>query len=160
MNRVPSKQTFREQAEPIRIQLGEGRFIALPKVFSTGSFGWYHSGKMIHEFGGEPLTVQVSLSMVIVGSKNAPSLPGMTSAERLAEEEARRLEHSATMVSPLFPATEPYEKVRIDSKAPGIAQNASEATNDTDPNETGRNASGATPGASTGKRKRTKGGAK
>lgn len=131
MNRVPCKQTFRELAEPIRIQLGEGRFICLPKVFSTGSFGWYHSGKMVHDFNGEPLTLQVSLSMVIIGSKDAPSLPGMTPAERALEEEARRSSASATLESPLYPVGNSYEKVIIDSKPSGRPQDASESKGDT-----------------------------
>lgn len=131
MNRVPSKQTFRELAEPIRIQLGEGRFICLPKVFSTGSFGWYHSGKMVHEFHGEPLTLQVSLSMVIIGSKDAPSLPGMSTAERVAEEEARRQHIAAHLFSPLYPVSDSDEKVRIDSKASSSPKDASECNDAT-----------------------------
>lgn len=50
---------------PIAVAIGGDNVHAMPKRFSSGSTGWYVSTKL--EMEGE--RVQVSLSMVIIGSK-------------------------------------------------------------------------------------------
>ena len=42
------------------------------KEFSTGSVGWFLNGKTILEVDGTPVSVQISLSMTVVGSKELP----------------------------------------------------------------------------------------
>ncbi len=49
--------------------------MAAPKQFSTGSLGWYASGKIIVEVDGQQCQTQVGLSLVLVGSKEAPAEP-------------------------------------------------------------------------------------
>lgn len=53
------------RAAAVEVKLDEVNTLsATPKLFSTGSRGWYYSGKI--ELGGE--RVQVSLSLVVCGS--------------------------------------------------------------------------------------------
>jgi hypothetical protein len=42
------------------------------KEFSTGSLGWYLSGKTSVSIGGTPVSVQIGLNLTIVGSKELP----------------------------------------------------------------------------------------
>lgn len=49
---------------------GVGEFSAQPRVFSTGSFGWYLSGKA----KVQGLDVQMGINLVVVGSKDGRSM--------------------------------------------------------------------------------------
>ena len=42
-----------------------------PRKFSTGSYGWNSCGKVKLNVGGKECTVQVSLNMIVIGSKPA-----------------------------------------------------------------------------------------
>jgi hypothetical protein len=42
------------------------------KEFSTGSVGWYYSGKMAVRVGERPVNVQVSVTITVIGSKDLP----------------------------------------------------------------------------------------
>lgn len=46
--------------------------VGVPKEFSTGSFGWYGSGKAIALVDGKPVQVQLAVTATIIGSKDAP----------------------------------------------------------------------------------------
>jgi hypothetical protein len=67
-----SRQEFREKAKPIRVQLDNHALVANVKEFSTGSVGWFASGKMDVDVGGKLVTVQIGLTVTAVGSKELP----------------------------------------------------------------------------------------
>ena len=58
-----SKTQFLEKAEAVKIVIGNSELVADKREFSTGSFGWYHNGKI--------LSIQVGLNLTVVGSKEA-----------------------------------------------------------------------------------------
>lgn len=122
--RVPSKQTFREHSEPVKVTIADNVFRALPKQFSTGSFGWYHSGKMLVDFSGELLTCQVSMSVVVVGSKDAPLIPSLSVHERDHEFAATSHQSDQDISATVSHVSVSCENERIVSNGPSIAQNA------------------------------------
>jgi hypothetical protein len=67
-------QQFEEEAIPILFVVGpEQRKIAVgTKQFSTGSFGWFHQDRMNVGVGEETVKVQLSITITVVGSKEAP----------------------------------------------------------------------------------------
>lgn len=60
-----------EKAQPVKIEVGGNTLTAEKKEFSTGSFGWYLSGKATLQVDGKPVTVQVGANLAVVGSKEA-----------------------------------------------------------------------------------------
>ena len=66
-----SKTQFLENAEPVKIMIGNSEIVADKREFSTGSFGWYYNGKTTVMVDGKPLSVQVGLNLTVVGSKEA-----------------------------------------------------------------------------------------
>lgn len=64
-----SKGEFLEKAAPLSVNIGGTEIRAAVKQFATGSFGWFHSGKVEVTVGGKPVKVQVSLNLIVVGSK-------------------------------------------------------------------------------------------
>jgi hypothetical protein len=52
-------------------KLLQGRFAA-PKEFDSGSFGWFFNDKVTVELDGKLVKVQPTISLTVVGSKNAP----------------------------------------------------------------------------------------
>ena len=66
-----SKTQFLDQAEPVKVVIGNMELVADKREFSTGSFGWYYNGKTTITVGGKPLSVQVGLNLTVVGSKEA-----------------------------------------------------------------------------------------
>ena len=78
-----SKTQFLEKAEAVKITINGQELIADRREFSTGSFGWYHNGKVSITVDGKPLSVRIGLNVTVVGSKEAerpppppaPSLP-------------------------------------------------------------------------------------
>ena len=67
-----SRRKFQETAQPVRIEISGNPMIAEVKEFSTKSFGWYLNGKTVIEVGGTPLSVQIGVTLTVVGSKEAP----------------------------------------------------------------------------------------
>ena len=61
---------FKEHAQPVEFNIAGTPVIAEAKEFSTGSFGWYFSGKVTVEVNGKKLPVQVGCNLTVVGSKN------------------------------------------------------------------------------------------
>ncbi len=66
-----SKTQFLEKAEAVKVTINGQEVIADRREFSTGSFGWYHNGKVTITVDGKPLTVQIGLNLAVVGSKEA-----------------------------------------------------------------------------------------
>ena len=66
-----SKTQFLEKAEPVRLVVNGNEMLADKREFSTGSFGWYLTGKTTITVDGKPLSVQVGLNLTVVGSKEA-----------------------------------------------------------------------------------------
>jgi cytochrome c-type biogenesis protein CcmE len=66
-----SKTQFLDKAEAVKIVIGNSELVADKREFSTGSFGWYHNGKISITVDGKPLSVQVGINLTVVGSKEA-----------------------------------------------------------------------------------------
>lgn len=66
-----SRKDFKAKAKPMALKMGETLQAADAREFSTGSFGWGFSGKIVVEIDGVPVKCQVSCSIVVVGSKEA-----------------------------------------------------------------------------------------
>lgn len=56
---------FLANAAPIPFVVGETTLYLTPKRFSTGSYGWFCSGKVVVD----EIKVQATLSLIVVGSK-------------------------------------------------------------------------------------------
>lgn len=66
------RDAFISHAQPMTVALGGTQVgLALPKEFSTGSFGWNHTGKMQLVVNGKAVEVQVGLNLTVIGSKEA-----------------------------------------------------------------------------------------
>lgn len=66
-----TKEQFRKAARPLLANIeGQPQAVA-SKEFSTGSLGWYQQGKVTLMVDGVPVTCQCSISLQIVGSKEA-----------------------------------------------------------------------------------------
>ena len=57
-----SRKQFFDNAKPLTIEINGQKQVAEVKEFSTGSFGWYFTGKIVVE-------VQANCGLVAVGSK-------------------------------------------------------------------------------------------
>lgn len=67
-----TRPQFREKAKPVTVNIAGVPLQADTKEFSTGSIGWFLNGKTLIDVDGTPVSVQISLSMTIVGSKELP----------------------------------------------------------------------------------------
>ncbi len=70
-----SRSQFRAKAKPVSITVGDVPMVAPTKEFATGSLGWYLNGKTVIDIDGTPVTVQLGLSLTVVGSKELPQEP-------------------------------------------------------------------------------------
>jgi hypothetical protein len=70
-----SRSQFRAKAKPVSITVGDVPMVAPTKEFATGSLGWYLNGKTVIDIDGTPVTVQLGLSLTVVGSKELPPEP-------------------------------------------------------------------------------------
>lgn len=67
-----SREEFNSSASPLAVTIGgQSGPLAEPRTFSTGSFGWFFSGKSIVMVNGKPVKVQLSGNVVVVGSKES-----------------------------------------------------------------------------------------
>lgn len=66
-----SKDDFLSQAQPIELDIAGTKMTATPRQFSTGSFGWYLTGKATMMVNGKPIPVQVGTNLTVIGSKDA-----------------------------------------------------------------------------------------
>lgn len=69
-----SRQAFRNHAKPVTVTFNGQPMAASVKEFSTGSLGWYLSGKAIVEVDGVPVQVQIGMNAAAVGSKGLPPI--------------------------------------------------------------------------------------
>jgi hypothetical protein len=67
-----TRAEFRAKAKPVAVTIGNHPMEAEVKEFSTGSLGWYLNGKVPVEVDGVRVSVQIGLSLTIVGSKELP----------------------------------------------------------------------------------------
>jgi hypothetical protein len=67
-----SRAEFREKAKPLKVMIGDREYQAVVKEFSTGSLGWNVNDKLVLDFDGKPVTVQIGMNLTIVGSKELP----------------------------------------------------------------------------------------
>lgn len=73
MSKCPvTRAEFRENAQPIKVEINGIPMLAEVKEFSTGSLGWYLNGKSLIDVGGKQVSVQIGLNLTIVGSKDLP----------------------------------------------------------------------------------------
>jgi hypothetical protein len=84
-----SRSQFRAKAKPVSITVNEVPMVAPTKEFATGSLGWYLNGKTVIDIDGTAVTVQLGLSLTVVGSKELPpepeQAPAKAEAPKLAE---------------------------------------------------------------------------
>lgn len=71
-----SREQFHGKAAVLMIDVGDGhqqvaKFLAGPKDFSTGSFGWGVSDKFIVIVDGKPVKIQATINLTVIGSKVA-----------------------------------------------------------------------------------------
>jgi hypothetical protein len=66
-----SREQFLKAAKPLTLTIDGKTLVAPVKEFSTGSFGWFTNDKLVVEVDGVPVKVQPSISLVVVGSKDA-----------------------------------------------------------------------------------------
>jgi hypothetical protein len=64
-----TREEFRNGAQAVKILVNNVEMEALPKEFSTGSFGWFLTGKIILPVGEKKVNVQIGLNLTVIGSK-------------------------------------------------------------------------------------------
>ena len=65
-----SRKEFKDSAHPVSFEIAGTAVSAEPREFSTGSFGWYFTGKVNIVVNGKTLPVQVGCNLTVVGSKD------------------------------------------------------------------------------------------
>ncbi len=68
-------QSFCAQAKPVQVVIAGQPFVAQPKAFRTGSYGWFLTGNLNTTVGGEVIKVQIGLNLTVVGSKAKAPTP-------------------------------------------------------------------------------------
>lgn len=66
-----TREDFLKNAKPLVVKIGEENRSGDVKEFASGSFGWYSGDKVVIDVGGVPVRCQVTMSIVVVGSKPA-----------------------------------------------------------------------------------------
>jgi hypothetical protein len=64
-----TKSEFLKQAEEVTVQIGSKKMKLVPRQFSTGSSGYYSSGKVEMPCGDRTIMVQCSINCTVIGSK-------------------------------------------------------------------------------------------
>ncbi|CAE8585095.1 unnamed protein product [Polarella glacialis] len=64
-----TKGEFMKKAKRFTIKIGDKNINVDPKQFSTGSSGFYASGKALVEVGGISLQLQIGMNCTVIGSK-------------------------------------------------------------------------------------------
>jgi hypothetical protein len=65
-----SREQFIDAAQDVEVSIAGVPMLAAVKLFSTGSLGWYLSGKTVIRVGDTPVSVQIGLNLTCVGSKS------------------------------------------------------------------------------------------
>ncbi|MFZ4733052.1 MAG: hypothetical protein ACOYK7_11000 [Pirellulales bacterium] len=76
---------FRADAKPVEVVVNGIPMTAEVKEFSTGSLGWYLTGKTNLKVGEKSVSVQIGMNLTIVGSKDLPADPADGGAAPAAE---------------------------------------------------------------------------
>ena len=67
-----SRADFGQYATALLIDLGgQAKVIAMPKNFSTGSFGWGFNDKVTVVVNGVPVRLQGTINLTVIGSMGA-----------------------------------------------------------------------------------------
>jgi len=67
---TPQEEEFMKKATEVKLTIDNVEYVAKPKVFSTGSFGWSLGGKVLHvQVEDQDLKAQVSLNLPIRGTR-------------------------------------------------------------------------------------------
>ena len=66
-----TREQFTKEAKPIVAQINGSSVVLSPREFSTGGLGFYAGDKVAVTIDGIPCKAQLSLSLVLVGSKEA-----------------------------------------------------------------------------------------
>ncbi len=66
-----TRSDFLQHATSVNFEIAGTPVTADPREFSTGSFGWYFTGKITMMVDGKKLPVQVGCNLTVVGSKDA-----------------------------------------------------------------------------------------
>lgn len=64
-----SRKDFISKAKPLSIRIGDQLVSGDIKEFATGSFGFFHNGKLTIEIDGVPVKLQMNLLFTVIGSK-------------------------------------------------------------------------------------------
>ena len=67
-----TRAEFLEKAPPVEVVINGIPMMAEVKEFSTGSLGWYLTGKTNLKVGEKSVSVQIGMNLTIVGSKELP----------------------------------------------------------------------------------------
>ena len=67
-----TRAEFLEKAQPVEVVINGIPMTAEVKEFSTGSLGWYLTGKTNLKVGEKSVSVQIGMNLTIVGSKELP----------------------------------------------------------------------------------------
>ena len=68
-----SRGEFTAEAQAVEVTINGVPMLADVKQFSTGSMGWYLTGKVTMKVGGKVVPVQIGLNLTVVGSKELPA---------------------------------------------------------------------------------------
>ena len=66
------RKEFVEHASAVTFEIAGTPVSADPREFSTGSFGWYYTGKVNITVNDKIIPVQVGCNLTVVGSKDVP----------------------------------------------------------------------------------------
>ena len=64
------RKEFKDNAQAVSFEIAGTPVSAEPREFSTGSFGWYYTGKVNITVNGKTLPIQVGCNLTVVGSKD------------------------------------------------------------------------------------------
>lgn len=67
-----SRAQFASGAKGVVVVIGGQSMVAEPKVFASGSFGWFVQGSVTLSIDGVPVKTQVGLNLVVANSKDLP----------------------------------------------------------------------------------------
>lgn len=68
-----TRAEFREHAEPLTLVIDGNKQFATVKEYDSGTLGWWFGEKITIEINGEPVRVQCSINLMVVGSKQLPT---------------------------------------------------------------------------------------
>ena len=80
-----TRAQFRADAKPVEVVVNGIPMTAEVKEFSTGSLGWYLTGKTNLKVGEKNVSVQIGMNLTVVGSKDLPADPADAEAAPAAE---------------------------------------------------------------------------